>query len=103
MKNTLNTVIKKSNWEYLKKGVFTPNKTSIVLNDDDNEYRYTKKDTIITKQLLSRHIDIEPEYLSDFISPIDKKAFQYFVDLDRENIDKIKSSGDLDHSDGDII
>jgi hypothetical protein len=92
MKNTLNTVIKKSNWEYLKKGVFTPNKTSIVLNDDDNEYRYTKKDTIITKQLLSRHIDIEPEYLSDFISPIDKKAFQYFVDLDRENIDKIKSS-----------
>lgn len=91
MKRLFSKVTKKSNWDYLKQVTFPPNKTSIVLNDNDNEFRYTKKDNIITKQLLSRHIDTEPEYLSDFISPIDQEAFQYFVNLDRKNIEKIKS------------
>ena len=91
MKKTFSTIIKSSNWDYLKKTTFSPNKTSIVLNDQDKEFRYTKKDNKITKQLLDRHIETEPEYLSDFSSSIDQKAFKYFVDLDRQDIDKIKS------------
>jgi len=91
MKKTFSTIIKNSNWDYLKKATFAPNKTSIVLNDKDEEFRYTKKDNKITKQLLDRHIETETEYLSDFSSPIDQKAFKYFVDLDRQDIDKIKS------------
>jgi hypothetical protein len=82
MKKTFSTIINNSNWDYLKKATFAPKKTSIVLNDKDKEFRYTKKDNKITKQLLDRHIETETEYLSDFSSPIDQKAFKYFVDLD---------------------
>ena len=74
----------KSGWSQLKKTRYVPNKEeSIVLQDDELEFKYTKQNNKIIKQLLDRRIESEAEELDYPKSETDEKAFDYFIKHDQ--------------------
>jgi hypothetical protein len=74
----------KSGWNKLKKNRYAPDKEkSIVLQDKELEFKYIKQDNKIIKQLLDRRFDSEKEELDYPKSEIDEKAFNYFIEQDK--------------------
>jgi hypothetical protein len=74
----------KSSWNKLKKTSYAPDKEkSIVLQDEELEFKYIKQDNKIIKQLLDRRLDSEKEELYYPKSEIDEKAFNYFIEHDQ--------------------
>jgi len=58
---------------------------SIVLQDDELEFKYTKQNNKIIKQLLDRRIESETEELDYPNSETDEKAFDYFIKHDQSS------------------
>lgn len=78
------STLKKSGWSQLKKTSYVPNQEeSIVLQDDELEFKYTKQNNKIIKQLLDRRIESDAEELDYPKSETDEKAFDYFIKHDQ--------------------
>jgi hypothetical protein len=74
----------KSGWSQLKKTRYVPNKEeSIVLQDEELEFEYTKQNNKIIKQLLDRRIESNAEELDYPKSETDEKAFDHFIKQDQ--------------------
>jgi len=81
-----------SSWSQLKKTSYTPDKEkSIVLRDEELEFKYTKQGNKVVKQLLDRRLDSEKEELYYPHSEIDEKAFNYFIEQD-QNRDVVRNT-----------
>jgi hypothetical protein len=76
----------KFGWNKLKNTRYTPNKNeekSIVFQDGEFEFKYTRQDNKIIKQLSDRRLEGEKEELNYPKSEIDEKAFDYFIKQDQ--------------------
>ncbi len=73
-----------SGWRQLKKTSYTPDKEkSIVLQDEELEFKYTKQGNKVIKQIIDRRLDSEKEGLDYPQSEIDEKAFNHFIEQDQ--------------------